>query len=140
VSEDRDALRVTTRTGACACGSHRGGRHGLAFLGVEGDTLSPYLEVVTYEGWYQSPWPPTRESSAEVTLGTDFPRTITVVERQDCEPCGESLIAEMERAEGAARTALETELFDECGEVLQTECASSEERSTLVYRDGGYAR
>ncbi|MFK7986658.1 MAG: tetratricopeptide repeat protein [Sandaracinaceae bacterium] len=139
VAADRDALRITTRTGACSCGSYRGGHHELRFYGVEGQQLVTYAQAVTYDGWYQSPWPPTRSRSADVTLGSGFPRSISVVQTEECEVCGEDLRAQIEDAEGDALEALETELFDACGDSLQTACDAGEERTTLTFQGGRYA-
>lgn len=143
VAEDVDALRVDTSEGACACGSERGSHDRTRYLGVEGDTLTTYLEVTRFSAWYDSPTPPIEEESAEITLGETYPCTITVVSETSCEDgCSTAEVAARRTEIDAMddedeRADAEDALEQDCGYYI-SDCDESRETHVYAYRDHAY--
>lgn len=84
VARDRDAVVARDAGGWCGPGSSRGDRLATSYWGVEGGRLVRYLEVVTFESWYESPVPPIETRRATIELSDGWPRTITVSEIVEC--------------------------------------------------------
>ncbi len=143
VAPDVDSLRIRTSTGACACGSDRGGVDRTRFLGIEGDRLVTYVEETTFDAWYTSPTPPMGYEVAELSLSDAFPRNVTVTQRHSCDgACSAERIRALRVQIRAAsspeqREQLEYDLADECGYDPEP-CVETSETTTLVYRDGAY--
>lgn len=84
IAPQRDAIVARDAGGWCGPGASRGDRFATSWWGVEEGRLVRYLEVVTYEAWYESPAPPDQVRRGEIALSADWPRAITVAESVEC--------------------------------------------------------
>ena len=110
VAPDRDVIVVRDAGGWCGPGADRGDRLATSFWGVEDGRLVRYLEVVTFEAWYESPAPPVEIRRAEIGYSDGWPRAITVRETVECPPADEPA-----PGDGGCRPAERTHVYRYAG-------------------------
>lgn len=79
----RQSIRVRDQGGSCD-GVSRGADVWLGFWEVRGGRLVEVFRAQTYHTMYDSPTPPTSETTGRVTLRGGFPKRIVVTEEVSC--------------------------------------------------------
>lgn len=139
ITEDIDALRVDYCSGGGGYGSDRSepNTH-VALLGVEASELKEYLSFASLR-WGGEALSPQQRTTTSLTIGAEFPRTLTLHRVRECESTCErqDLIRRAREAEHSDDESLYDTLIQACS---LDECWPLDEEETYERRGSGYSR